>query len=318
MIPPALIEDALMYANLLLMLTVGFTLTYLIAKIPNFAHGEFAGIGVYITFTVAQVWKSNPYVAVPIAFLISAFSGALIYNGVLRTLKRFGGTMISLTISTLAMQIMISALLNIYADYLYSFAGGYYTRLFLFRHLDFEFMGLPGVLVVSTIFLLTLIILLHLMLTRTKFGISLRAVVEDPSLASILGVNVELACTISWMLTAGIAGIAGSLLPLWFQGHPYTGSMLMTSVFAASILGGISSIYGAMIGAYIIGLTEILGTYLLAQTFGAQLTGYRSLIPLTIMCIVLLLFPRGITGLIEDIQARRASKAMAKIRGGQG
>jgi branched-chain amino acid transport system permease protein len=317
MIPSALIEDALVYANLLLMLTVGFTLTYLIAKIPNFAHGEFAGIGVYITFTVAQVWKSNPYVAVPIAFLISAFSGALIYNGVLRTLKRFGGTMISLTISTLAMQIMISALLNIYADYLYPIAGAY-SRLFLFRHLDFEFMGLPGVLVVSTIFLLTLIILLHLMLTRTRFGISLRAVVEDPSLASILGVNVELACTISWMLTAGIAGIAGSLLPLWFQGHPYTGSMLLTSVFAASILGGISSIYGAMIGAYIIGLTEIFGTYLLAQTFGAQLTAYRSLIPLTILCIVLLIFPRGVTGLIEDIQARRASKAMAKIRGGQG
>jgi branched-chain amino acid transport system permease protein len=94
--------------------------------------------------------------------------------------------------------------------------------------------------------------------------------------------------------------------------------MLLTSVFAASILGGISSIYGAMIGAYIIGLTEIFGTYLLAQTFGAQLTAYRSLIPLTILCIVLLIFPRGITGLIEDIQARRASKAMAKFRGEQG
>ncbi|MEM1549748.1 MAG: branched-chain amino acid ABC transporter permease [Candidatus Methanomethylicia archaeon] len=314
MLPPALLKDAIVYANLLLMLTIGFTLTYLIAKIPNFAHGEFAGIGIYVSFTVVQIWKMNPYIAVPLAFIVSAIIGVIIYNGVLRTLKKFGGTLISLTISTLAMQIIISALINVYADYLYPIAGAY-SRLFMFRHIDFEFMGQPGVLIVSSLLVFTLIIVLHLILTKTKFGISLRAVVEDSDLASVLGVNVEFACTISWALTGGLAGMAGALLPLWFQGHPYTGSMLLTSVFAASILGGISSIYGAMLGGYLIGLSEVFGTYFLAQTFGSQITAYRMLIPLIILCIVLLLAPRGLTGVIEDLQAKRISKKIVRMGG---
>jgi len=295
-----------MYANLLVLLSTGFTLTYLTAKIPNFAHATFAGIGIYVTFTVLRIWKLNPYIAAPLAFMMGAGLGAFLYVVVIGTLKKYGATLVSLTISTLAIEIIVLAIINIYADYVRN-TMGLISRMFMFRYADFEFMDLPGVLIVSTALAGLLILGFHLILTKTKFGISMRATIEDTALASVLGVNVELVSTISWFLTGGLAGLAGSLLPLWLQGSPLTGERILISVMASSILGGISSIYGAILGGYLIGLTEVLATVALMDTLGAWVSAYRLLIPLTVMAMVLLKAPRGFVGIIEGIQARGLS-----------
>jgi len=73
------------------------------------------------------------------------------------------------------------------------------------------------------------------------------------------------------------------------------------SVFSASVVGGMSSIYGAMVGGYVIGLTEVLGTSFLADRFGSWVLPYRSLIPLIAMFIILLRVPEGLAGLAERI-----------------
>jgi len=296
------VKDALVYANLILMLTIGFTLAYMTAKIPNFAHGTLAGIGVYSTFTVSVLWGLSPYTAVLVAFVLGAGTAVFVYKVVIGTLRKCGATPISLSISTLAVEIIVIAILNMYADFIQTSLGKY-ARFFLLRYKDFEFAGLPGVLLASTILVVAIVAGLHLMLTRTKFGISMRATVEDPDLASVLGTNVELVSTVSWFLTGGLAGVSGSLLPLWFQGDPTVGSVMMTSVFAASALGGLSSIYGAMLGGYLIGLSEILGTVVLMDAIGSWVAAYRMLIPLTVLSLVLLRCPRGLVGVIEVVRA---------------
>jgi len=313
LIAPVL-KDALLYANLILMLTVGFTLAYLTAKIPNFSHGTLAGIGVYLVFSFTRLFKLNPYLAMPVAFLVGGAVGVFIYRFVIGTLRKHGATAISLSIATLAVELIVLAVLNIYADYitiLYGHLPMMFARIFLLSGVDFKFMDLPGVLIVSTAIIVFLVVGLHLMLTRTRFGISMRATVEDPSLASILGTNVELVSTISWLLTGGLAGLAGAMLPLWFQGDPYTGGRMMTSVFAASVLGGLSSIYGAMLGGYLIGLIEILGTAGLVSVFGLWIASYRMLIPLVILSLVLLKAPGGIVGLIQSLRTWISSKRAA-------
>lgn len=304
---PPIFKDAVMYANLILMLTIGFTLTYLIAKIPNFAHGTFAGIGIYVIFYIVKIQQMNPYIAAPISFLLGAGLGTFLYVVVIGTLKKYGATPLALTISTLALQIIIGTLINIYADWIREVTG-VYSRVFLLRYADFKIFGLPGVLMVTTTLIVLLIIILHLVLTKTKFGIAMRATVENPALASMLGVDVEKVSTVSWAITGGLAGLAGSFLPLWFQGQPATGNLLMTSVFAASVLGGLSSIYGAMIGGYIIGLGEILGISLLSKAVGAWIAAYRMLIPLMILVVVLLFAPRGIMGVIGEYQAKKITR----------
>jgi branched-chain amino acid transport system permease protein len=302
MFPPILIEG-LVYANIITLLSIGFTLTYLTSRIPNFAQGTFASVGIYVTFTVTKIWGLNVYLAVPVGFTLNALIATLIYKGILRTLKKHGASLVSLMISTLAIELLILAGINIYADIIQTKLW-IISRTFLLKYLDFSYMGLPGIFIVLTIFVLSLTVVLYLFLNRTKFGIAMRATVEDPDLASLLGVNVDLVSTVSWFLTGGLAGIAGCLIPLWFQSDPNTGSMLTVSIFASSVLGGLSSIYGAILGGYIIGLTEVMGNSVLTRLLGGWAAYYRLLIPLTILCLTLLKAPRGLVGLIEDIQTR--------------
>ncbi len=307
---PPIVKDAVIYANLILMLAIGFTLTYLIAKIPNFAHGTFAGIGIYTTFWVARIKHMNAYLSPPLAFILGGIVGASVFIVVIQTLRKYKATPISLTISTIALNIIMVALLNIYADYVREATEEtIFSRGFQFRRFDFRLFNLPGVLIVTTILIVSLVILLHLMLTKTKFGIALRATVENSDLATMMGVNVDRVSAFSWFLTGGLASLSGSFLPLWFQGNPGTGNLLMTSVFAASILGGINSIYGAMIGGYILGLSEILITSLLTKYVSGGLAAYRMLIPLTILSVSLLIAPTGIMGIVEKYKEQKATIA---------
>jgi len=296
--------DMGIYASILIMLTIGFTLTYLVARIPNFAHGTFAVIGMYVTFTVVRIFHLNPYIALPTAFLIVGALEVLLYLTVISPLKKLGVGPIALTLSTIALQLILYGAINIYADYLQD-AYHTYTRFFILAEADFRFLGLQGVFWVSLILGISTVALLHVFLTKTKFGISMRATVENPDLAEALGANVEFLSMFSWFLTGGIAGMAGALTPLWFQGHPNFGKYIIISIFAASMLGGISSIYGAILGGLIMGCIETLGITTLSLALGPWVPGYRLLITLSIFALVLIFMPRGITGFIEDVREGR-------------
>ncbi|MEM4723723.1 MAG: hypothetical protein QXP01_01785, partial [Candidatus Hadarchaeum sp.] len=121
--------------------------------------------------------------------------------------------------------------------------------------------------------------------------------IENPPLAGSVGVNVNLVYSTAWFLAGGLAGLAGALLPLWILCYPNIGDVIMLSVFAASILGGIHSIYGALLGGFIAGLAEIWGTSALAGVFGSAVIQYRPLIPLIIVVVFFLTAPEGITGI---------------------
>lgn len=302
--------DALVYTNLVLMLSIGFTLTYMTARIPNFSHGTLAVIGVYVTFHLNRIMGLNPYLGLPTSFVLVGLLLLFLYRYVIRTLQRMGATVIAITVSTIALEIMLLAIINIYVDEIIHIVDirGLYSRFFLLRNADFSLLGLPGILIVSTLLSISLVIGLHLLLTQTKFGISLRATVENPELAEVMGIDTDHVIGISWLLTGGFAGLAGSLLPLWLQGHPQVGQLLLISVFAASILGGIRNIYGAILGAVIVGFAEVFGTVILGNLFGVAIAAYRLLIPLTVMSVILLFIPEGLTGLIEDYRSKRLAR----------
>lgn len=298
MISPLLVS-ALIYSSLLSLLCVGYTLTYLTARVPNFAHGTMAVIGMYVSFTAARIWKLNPYYTLPLASLVVALVSLAIYVLVLETMQRFGASMISISIATIACEIIIIAIMSIYAEWVLS-THKVISRGFMLREFDFVIFNLPGVLIVSMAILIGLVTILHIMLNKTIFGISLRAVVEDPSLALAQGVNTNLIIRASWVFTGCLAGLAGALLPMWFIGDVVMGSIVLVSIMAGSILGGLSNIYGAIIGGEIVGLMEILGTYFIASHIGSWIMPYRLVIPLAIMSITLLIIPGGITSVLAS------------------
>jgi branched-chain amino acid transport system permease protein len=289
-------SDAIIFASLLALLSIGLTLTYLTTRVPNFAHASFATIGVYIALIATRVWEVTPYVAIPIAFVISGLVAVALYHYILKPLIRKGSSQAIQMIATLAFDLVVIALLNISADFIVK-TFQVTSREFTLRSYDAEFIGMPLIVFTAPIAVAVLAITLHVMLRKTKFGIAMRAATQNSNLAETVGVNVKLVYGVSWLLGGGFAGLAGSLMSLWFQGDPNLGPQLIPSVFAASIVGGFLSIYGAIAGGILVGLTEVLGTRFLAGEFGSWLIAYRPLIPLVFIVVTLLLAPRGLAGI---------------------
>lgn len=289
-------SDAIIFSSLLALLSIGLTLTYLTTRVPNFAHASFATIGVYIALIATRVWDAVPYIAIPIAFVISGLVALSLYHFILKPLIKKGSSQAILMIATLAFDLVVIALLNITADFIVK-TFQITSREFTLRSYDIEFMELPLLVFVAPLVIAILAITLHIILRKTKFGIAMRAATQNSDLAETVGINVKLVYGISWLLGGGFAGIAGALMSLWFQGDPNLGPQLIPSVFAASIVGGFLSIYGAIAGGILLGLTEVLGTRFLAGEFGAWLIAYRPLIPLVFIVVTLLLAPQGLAGI---------------------
>src|SRR5436190_22245916 len=287
-----IITASIVYASLFGLMAIGLTLTYITTKVPNFAYGSFVTVGMYTAFSLFRLQGFSPYSSVPIAFIVGSLGSAAMYFGVLRTLARRGSSLVALMISTLAIDIAFVGIFGICSDYI----GSYYrienTKNFFRLLADFSLFGLPGLFYVTPISLATITIALFLFLTRTKFGVAMRASVENPSLARVLGIDVERAYIFAWFLAGGFAATAGSFSVLWLQGGTTFGSGLIVEIFAASVLGGLASVYGAALGGLIIGATEILLTQTGIAVFESWISIYQKGFRLLIMVITLLLFLR--------------------------
>ena len=298
-----ILVDAIIYGSVLAVLCVGLTLTYKITNVPNFAHTTFAILGMYMGLIVVRIFDSNPFVALPIAFALSGAVALFLYYGILRILIKKGSTYLSLIIATLSFDILMVGIMNILADYLFQ-TFKIVSRDFTLRSYDIVIDGTPMVLIVSVVILVGLIVGLYYLLYQTRFGMSMRASIDNTHLAGSFGIDTNKVFSFSWFLSGGLGGIAGVLMSVWFQGDPSLSVIMLPSVFAGSIVGGFSSIYGAIIGGLIIGFSEILGTSALANILGYWVIPYRPIIPFLFIIFTLLLFPKGISVIFEKLWAR--------------
>ena len=143
------------------------------------------------------------------------------------------------------------------------------------------------------VFLLGLTILvvvsLHLFLTRSRTGISMRAVSENPDLARVSGVNVANIVRWVWIIGASGAAVAGLMYGLTVQLRPELGFSLILPLFAAAILGGSGSLYGAVIGGLVVGLSENLSVMIIPTT-------YKPAVPFLLILAILYFRPQGLFG----------------------
>ena len=290
--------SAVVYASIFALMSFGLTLTYLTTKVPNFAHGSFVTVGVYVAFSLFRINGINPYASTPVSFLLGGITAVLMYAGVLRPLANRGASLVSLMIATLAVDIAFTGILGIYSDILFFRFRITDAKSFVPINADFTFLGLNGVFFIAPLTLGLLTLFINLLFTRTKFGVAMRASVENPSLARIVGIDVEKVYAVSWFLAGGLAALAGNYYSLWLSGGVDVGSEIIVAIFAASVLGGLSSIYGAVLGGIVIGGSEVLLTTLGSLYLGGNaVLPYQKGIPLIIMAIMLLLLPQGLTSL---------------------
>src|SRR6266480_3463800 len=272
------VVSSIIFGSLFGMMAIGLTLTYITTKVPNFAYGSFVTVGLYTSYSLYRFEAITPYLSAPIAFGIGGLTSILMYLGILRPLARRGSPLVSLMIATLAIDIAFVGIFGTYANYLR------YTYVFIdslnFTEIlgDFSIFGSQGLILAAPLTLALITIGLYLLLTRTKFGVAMRASVENPSLARVLGIDVE--------------------------------------KFAASVLGGLSSLYGAAIGGVIIGAGENLLTGGGISVFGNGVLDYQKGIPLVLMILTLLVFPQGLASLPWIRVVTRIRRISGRLLGG--
>lgn len=139
---------------------------------------------------------------------------------------------------------------------------------------------------------IALILLLHILLRETKLGKAMRASADNLDLAKVTGINTNRVMMTTWIIAGAYAAIAGVFVGMMFhQIRPTMGFFLLLPLFAAVILGGLASIYGAVLGAYVVGLSMELGLL----TLGLDPI-HRPSIAFAVLLIVLLVKPEGIVG----------------------
>ena len=280
-------------------MALGVTFLYRTTKVENFAHASLVTSGAYVAYSMVVALHPDPYLGVPLAFAIVGALGLLLFYGVLEPMRRRRSPTVMLMVATLAFDIVLFGVLNIIADYL---ASDYLvpSRNILMSASDFTFIGQPGIFFVAVGILSLCSVVLYVLLNFTTLGMALRASMENSGLAQAIGVNVTLMLAISWFTAGGLAGVSGALLPLWTQVNPNTGTILLASMFCASILGGLDEIYGAVLGGFLLGFFDVVGTSVLASYVGAWIAFYEPAVPLIVLSATLIVAPRGLAGVLTQ------------------
>lgn len=138
-----------------------------------------------------------------------------------------------------------------------------------------------------------LVLLFSLLLNYTSLGREMRALADNTMLARVIGVPVQRIHNLTWLLAGGAAGVAGALWGIYTWVNPLVGWLAILSVFAAVVLGGMTSISGAILGAYVVAFAENTVMQGLNQWIGLDFS-FKPAIPFVIIIVVLLLRPQGL------------------------
>jgi len=297
-----LILKAVAYSSGIALTSAGITIIYMATRTFNFAHASMVAWGFYVVFALYSLLGGIPYYYVVFAALFSGLLGVILYYTVNRRLLRAGASTVTLMMSTLGVDLIFFAVINIFADYLTEVHKIPNARYFVLELKDVSLgtidgMSVRAITLISTLVVIALIVSLHLFLTKTKFGIAVRATIENTALATVLGINPERVYVLSWFLGGALAGLGGGLLSMTISGYPAVGMTIIVTMFAGSIVGGLYSIFGSLVGGFLVGLSEYLGITGLSLAFGGWILAYRLIIPLIAMVSALLLFPEGLGGI---------------------
>jgi len=281
---------------------IGLTLVYGIIRFANFAHGDLMSAGAYFNlFIVAGVlpWMGIPdstfgpfsfgwrmVIAFPVCMLVVG-GVAILFDQILYRklrIKRSGPVIMAMSSLGAAFIIRMIILILWGADSLFYRPG--LLRPALELPLGIKIRP-DQILIVFIVFFL--ISLLHLFLQNTKIGKAMRATADNMDLARVSGINTERIIIWTWGIGGALAAAAGILYAIDVQLHPYMGWNFLIPLFAATILGSVGNMYGALAGGLIIGVAQQVSTAFLLPT-------YKPAVAFILMILILLIRPKGLFG----------------------
>ena len=268
------------------LIAVGLSLTFGVMKILNVAHGEFLVVGGYIAFWLFTLYDIDPFLGLPLVaiamFLLGALSYKLLFSGLPRLLDEiklknslliaFGLFLIFPQIARMLWTGDERAISPVYSGGSFGILG-----------VRVGYVPLGGLLVAVVV-----ILGLHLLLTKTYFGKSVRGTTENWKSAKLMGINVERTYLITFALGTALAGLAGVLVGMTQAITPDVGMAWTLKALIVVVLAGIGSVGGAFFAGLILGVVEAVS----AIFMGA----YTVVLGLVIFLLILMLRPQGLFG----------------------
>ena len=285
------------------LMAIGLTLTFAVLKLPNFAHAELITIGAYAALVMSLFVTSNPLIVMAVAFVVAALVAVICHRAVYRPLGEVSNSMYTLILASFAVGLILRYIVFLFVDRFDLFD----KRIQVPTSVVFQNQWLT----ITNIFLwvvptsIVLVIALSLLLEYTNIGREMRALADNGVLARIIGVPVERVNTITWILAGGLAGVGGALWGMYTFVNPLVGWLAILSVFAATVLGGMTSFIGTILGAYLVAFSENTVMQLLNHYLGIDFS-FKPAIPFIIIILVLLIRPQGLTGLFHGAPIFRA------------
>ena len=281
---------------------VGLTLTYGIVRVANFAHGDLMTAGAYIAlFMVTGLlsWIGIPadtigpfsfgwrmIIAFPVAMAAVAGVAILCDQILFRKLRMKGSGPVMLAMSSLGAAFIIRmVILILWGGDSLSYRPGM-IRNALMLPLDIKIMPDEILILVVVVFLIGG---LHLFLKSSKMGKAMRATADNTQLALVSGIATERIIIWTWAIGGALAAAGGILYGIDVQLNPYMGWDFLLPLFAATILGTIGNMYGALIGGLVMGVAQQMSTAVMAPT-------YKPAVAFIIMILILLIRPKGLFG----------------------
>ena len=283
------------YAASIILLSLGFSLTYHSTKAPNFTIGPIMAIGSYVAYTVARVLNTPVYMGVPLAFILGFIVSSGIYILVVKPLVERRRDPVLITLALIGLGMVITGLIQIYAEWI-KVVTHFWATSVLLKAYEFHIGRVHGVFLVFTAITFLTYILWDRIFSGSPYGSMYRATLENPELVMVQGLNPDRIWLLVWGFSGGLACLAGYLLPLWFKSTPLIGPWMMTPIIAASLLGGLYNRRGYFIGGLIVGILDIMLTVWGQAAIGVWVGEYRPMVSMTILVLVLSFRPQGLLG----------------------
>lgn len=277
------VVSGLATGSLYALVGLGVVLLYRSSRVLNFAHGDIATLGAFAAFLLMA--RTVPFAAaVPAGLAAVAALGAAFYFLVLRPAKE--ATLLGKIVLTLGLALMVSGAIQV--------VWGTDTQVFPFPLSDTRVYRL-GQIVVSEMMLgtisagIVLMLGLYALVQKTKVGLAMRAVAQNPDAAQALGIPARRIHALTWGLASALGGAAGVLLAPVVYLDPFMMLDPFLKGFAAAVMGGMDSLPGAVLGGFLLGITE--------SVFAGYVSfKFKTTLAFVIIIVVLLVRPEGLLG----------------------
>ncbi len=261
---------------------IGVSLTFGILRFANFAHGDLMTIGAYFGFFCIRQLALPFWLSLPLACVLTAGVAIAIDYLVFRQLRR--RPPVILLISSFGIALILRSLIQlIWGSDQEVYRQGIQKP---WTVLGLNLKADQLIIIVGAVVLVTA---LHFFLQKTKMGKAMRAMSDNVDLAQVSGINTEQVVLWTWAIGAVMAASAGIFLGLDTQIAPTMGWQVLLPIFAATILGGIGSPYGAIAGGLVIGLASELSTLIISPA-------YKAAVAFAILVVMLIVKPTGLLG----------------------